>query len=106
MKTDNVSYDQLWEVLTPAERQKFLGALNDPSSDIAQSLLASEDLDDQIIQPWWDAPPQDEVPQGKTLLKRYGHRPQMLEIPEAVLRAARTASPSGPSLLFNIFAVL
>lgn len=106
MKTDNVSYDQLWEVLTPAERQKFLGALNDPSSDIAQSLLASEDLDEQIIQPWWDARPQDEVSQVKTLLKRYGHRPQMLEIPEAVLLAARTASPSGPSLLFNIVAVL
>ncbi|KAI0734332.1 hypothetical protein BC629DRAFT_1628089 [Irpex lacteus] len=103
---DNVSHEQLWEVLTPAECRKFLGALNDSWSDIAQFLLTSEDLEGQIIQPWWDAPPQDEVLQGNTLLKCYGHRPQILALPEAVLGAARTASTAGPSLLFNIFAVL
>lgn len=53
------------------------------------------------------------VSQGKTLRKRYGHRPQMLQIPEAVLQipeavlhAVRDASTAGPSLLFNILAVL
>ena len=104
-RTDDVSYDQLWEVLTPAERQKFLGALNDPSSEVAQSLLASDDLVKQIIQPWWDAP-HDEHSSRKIPTKHYGHRPSMLDLPDAVLHASKNASSTGPSLLFNVFAVL
>ncbi|KAK0501476.1 hypothetical protein EDD18DRAFT_1347557 [Armillaria luteobubalina] len=44
--------DELWSRLTPAERTKFLNAVADPSSELAQSLLASEEFDSS---PWWEA---------------------------------------------------
>ncbi|KAI0337402.1 hypothetical protein BDW22DRAFT_1415935 [Trametopsis cervina] len=104
INVDDASYDQLWDALTPAERQKFLSALNDPSSEVAQSLLASESLSDGIVSPWWEG--SSSPPPSSQLHKRYGHKPQMLTIPPAVLTAASQQTSTGPSLLFNILAVL
>ncbi|KAI0684010.1 hypothetical protein BC835DRAFT_1392190 [Cytidiella melzeri] len=106
LNLDDVTYDQMWEVLTPAERQKFLGVLNDPSSEVAQAIMQSEDLEEQIIQPWWEAPVGDEKTPSRIPQKRYGHRPQMFDIPPTVLSDTTNTASTGPSLLFNIFAVL
>ncbi|KAK0217736.1 hypothetical protein IW262DRAFT_1274884 [Armillaria fumosa] len=43
--------DELWSRLTPVERTKFLNAVADPTSALAQSLLASEESDPS---PWWE----------------------------------------------------
>ncbi|KAG7443578.1 uncharacterized protein BT62DRAFT_874863, partial [Guyanagaster necrorhizus] len=43
--------DELWSRLTPAERTKFLNAVADPSSELARSLLASEEYERS---PWWE----------------------------------------------------
>lgn len=41
---ESASYDQIWDALTPAEHEKFKKALGDPTSDMAQQLLASDEL--------------------------------------------------------------
>ena len=77
-------------------------ALNDPSSELAQQLLASEELEKQIEEPWWDRPSDSSA----TYRRRYGTRPKMMHVPETALKASTSAASSGPSLLYNIFAVL
>ncbi|KAI4527365.1 hypothetical protein K525DRAFT_186978, partial [Schizophyllum commune Loenen D] len=53
---DSIPPDELWELLTPEQRAKFLDAVNNPESELARSLLASEQV--AIRPPWWaaDAP--------------------------------------------------
>ncbi|KAK0446904.1 hypothetical protein EV421DRAFT_2033950 [Armillaria borealis] len=51
--------DELWSRLTPAERTKFLNAVADPSSELAQSLLASEEFDPS---PWWETNVEPDIP--------------------------------------------
>ncbi|KAI0076593.1 hypothetical protein K474DRAFT_1684749 [Panus rudis PR-1116 ss-1] len=108
MDLENASYDELWAALTPAERDKFMKALNDPSSELAQTLLTSEELERQKIEPWWEAPadiePSDDTPSISPL--RYGHKPRMMSIPEAVVKAAAANANTGPSLLYNLCSVL
>ncbi|KIP07070.1 hypothetical protein PHLGIDRAFT_127858 [Phlebiopsis gigantea 11061_1 CR5-6] len=96
------SYEDIWSVLTPTQRDKFLAALNDPSSDLAQQLLASEELEEQIEGPWWERPSETSTTRGR----RYGSNPAMMNVPEAALKASAGAASSGPSLLYNIFATL
>ena len=102
MCPDNASYEEIWSTLTPAQREKFLGVLNDPSSELAQQLLASEELEKQIQEPWWERPPDASAAKGR----RYGPKPAMMHIPEAALKASAGAASSGPTLLYNVFATL
>ena len=108
--TDNATYNDLWGSLTQEERDKFLRTLNDPSGDLAKQLLASEDLDDQTVEPWWEAAdPQLQKPSLSTpskAPKRHGHRPNLADIPTSAIKAAEAVGTNGPSLLYNICAVM
>jgi hypothetical protein len=79
--TDVVSTEELWALLSEEQREKFMKALQAPTSELAQQLLASEELDQDLREPWWKNTDAEE------------HRPKM---PPAV---------EGPSLVYNIFAI-
>ncbi|KAL1667050.1 hypothetical protein GGF50DRAFT_125123 [Schizophyllum commune] len=49
---DSIPPDELWEMLTPEQRAKFLEAVNNPESELARSLLANEQA--AIRPPWWE----------------------------------------------------
>lgn len=110
MDLENASYEEIWSALTPSQRETFLKALNDPSSELAQQLLASEELEKQIEEPWWERPPDisdnSNVLRSSTKSARYGTPPKIMEIPPAALNASTGAASTGPSLLYNIFATL
>ncbi|KAH8103826.1 hypothetical protein BXZ70DRAFT_665420 [Cristinia sonorae] len=108
---ENATYDDIWAALTPAEQDKFMKALGDPSSEMAQQLLASEELEKHIIEPWWErdavdrrVQTQDERAALRT--RRFGETPPSMVVPQPVLNASSASSGSGPSLLHNITAVL
>ncbi|KAJ7757080.1 hypothetical protein B0H16DRAFT_1721544 [Mycena metata] len=93
--------ENLWAILTPAEREKFLKVMEDPSSDLAMELLASEELEVEKQDPWWSAPviPMQDLPGPST--KRYGVPPNPIGIPSSLA----SPNPVGPSLIYNICAV-
>lgn len=107
-----VSPSKLWEVLTPEERHTFMKAIEDPTS--AQLLMQSEAFEGAITSPWWEDPqitsdlPDNEGLQNKvgpTSMKRIGKKPELMSIPDQLLR--RPPGPdTGPPLLYNICAVL
>lgn len=86
-------------------------ALGDPSGDLAQQLLSSEELEEDIIEPWWERHAND-VPQDKRTAvprnKQYGTPPSPLSVPPTMMNASAAAanSASRPSLLYNIAAIL
>ncbi|THH10946.1 hypothetical protein EW146_g8212 [Bondarzewia mesenterica] len=51
MDLDTISHDQLWSILTPSERDRFVKTMQDPSSELAQQLLASQELAEEAIEP-------------------------------------------------------
>ena len=88
-------------------------ALGDPSSELAQQLLASKELEMHIVEPWWegfsnrDAGTVSSGVQRTAVHERqFGSRPSPLSIPPALINAPAVTSGSGPSLLYNISAVL
>lgn len=84
-----------------------MNALSDPSSEVAQSILSSEEIVDEITEPWWDDSFEiNDRFAAKQSRKRSGAKPKLFEIPSAALNAAALSAASGPSLLNNIFAVL
>ncbi|KAI9062579.1 hypothetical protein FKP32DRAFT_1573971 [Trametes sanguinea] len=109
---DSASYEELWAVLTPAEREKFLSALNDPNSELAQQLLASEELEREQVDPWWDAPVDNAEPEPTAtpsvkvgMKRRHGSKPTIMPIPEPLIKQSSNNALSGPLLLYNICAV-
>ncbi|OBZ66906.1 hypothetical protein A0H81_13111 [Grifola frondosa] len=111
---ESASYDEMWAALTPLERDKFLRALSDPSSELAQELLASEDLEKGRIEPWWEAPselPQDQVSDSQNISlqlrirRRYGTKPAIMSIPTSMVQAASASILARPPLLYNLSAL-
>ncbi|PIL33233.1 hypothetical protein GSI_04683 [Ganoderma sinense ZZ0214-1] len=112
---DTASSDKLWAALTPTERERFLCAVNDPHSELAQQLLASEQLEKAQVEPWWEPEfpsPVDErpsplgMPASPTSTRRNpSHKPSIMSIPESLTRQAATSAVSGPLLLYNICAL-
>jgi len=98
---ESTSPDHLWNLLTPAEREKFLKVMEDPSSELALQLLASEELEVEKQEPWWSAPTglTKDLPGPST--KQYGAPPDPIEVPPSLTSPNRTA----PSLIYNICAV-
>lgn len=115
LEADSIAPEDLWSLLTPQERTRFLKAVEDPQSELARQLLAGADLDHERIKPWWESPPPDlEVetleakneqvsamsafPDGSSSIV-YGKRPERMDIPPALI-------PADPStavhLLYNI----
>lgn len=97
---DSMSPDDLWSILTLEERKKFMKALDNPSSELAQQMLASETLDSERLKPWWEAPSLNDGTQALPT-KRYGIKPEAMPIPSAIPKLLVTGSP----LLYNICAI-
>ncbi|KAG6813874.1 hypothetical protein H0H92_006281 [Tricholoma furcatifolium] len=88
----------LWSKLTPAEQSEFLCLMGDPDSDLAKKLLASEELEDEQCDPWWDAPAlEGDAP----ISYRYSTKPNMMLVPAAMMKP----SSNGPPLFYNVCAV-
>ncbi len=110
-RTDSASYDELWNALTPAERDKFLRALQDPDSELAKQLLASEVLEREQVAPWWEAPPEltsedsDSTSTPQVSTRRHGTKPSIVPLPDPLIKRSSEASATGPLLLYNICAV-
>ncbi|KAI0773226.1 hypothetical protein BD413DRAFT_603588 [Trametes elegans] len=107
---DCASYEELWSALTPAEREKFLRALDDPNSELAQQLLASEELEREQVDPWWDAAIEPDLesvsPTATTTIKRRrGSKPGIMSLPAPLVKQSANTALSGPLLLYNICAV-
>ncbi|KAF5355298.1 hypothetical protein D9758_006058 [Tetrapyrgos nigripes] len=93
------SPDKLWALLKPEERDKFIKALNDSSGELAQQLLASEELYHNQRRPWWEDP--TETNYKNELIERVGEQPEMMSIPSSMVKSV----PSGPSLIYNLVAI-
>lgn len=110
-RADSASYDEMWNALTPAERERFLRALDDPHSELAQQLLASEDLEKEQIEPWWEAAATAEVedPTGSSSTRppkrRHGGKPTIMPIPEPLVKQSSHTAVTGPLLLYNLIAL-
>jgi hypothetical protein len=100
MNLDSISSDHLWSILTPEEREKFMRALDNPSSELAQQLLASDVLDSGRLEPWWEVPSVDDATNTLSS-KRYGAKPEAMPIPSTLPKVPLTGSP----LLYNICAL-
>ncbi|KAH7922320.1 hypothetical protein BV22DRAFT_1106691 [Leucogyrophana mollusca] len=74
----SASSNDLLALLTKEERDKFFKALRDPSSELAQQLLASEELQKGKREPWWEAPSTEG--QGAERV-RYGDKPAIMDLP-------------------------
>lgn len=92
--------DGLWAILTPEEREKFMKALDNPAGELAQQLLASEELESERIQPWWEASSLNDI-SATGSAKRYGAVPEAMPMPSNVAKTL----PSGSPLIYNITAV-
>src|ERR1700720_217692 len=100
MYQGSISSDSLWSMLTPEERNKFINALQNPSSELTQQLLASEEINLGRVEPWWEAHSLDNAIE-KLSTKRYGSKPEVMPMPSAKLRMRASGSP----LLYNICAL-
>lgn len=94
----SASSDELLRLMTKEEIDKFFNVLRHPTSQLAQQLLSSEELQSVRQEPWWEASlggsPSESI--------RYGSKPALMEVPlDLVKRKA-----SSPSLIYNVCAVL
>jgi len=105
---ESASYDELWASLTTAERDRFLKVLGDPQSDLAQQLLASEELETAHMIPWWEAPvrvdDEGDIQSSNAQRKKYGRLPEMLQIPRSMVSTQHVAGKT-PLLLYNMCAI-
>ncbi|KAI0785209.1 hypothetical protein C8Q75DRAFT_723127 [Abortiporus biennis] len=118
---EKASYDEIWSALTSEEREQFMKLVQNPSSNITQQLLASEELQTQILEPWWERPSDEyedstrhepiqvlALPVQKQ--KRFGEKPEIMEVPQEMIDniTSRTMSRDEaiPLLLYNICATL
>lgn len=97
---ESASPDTLWLALTPEERNRFLKALDEPSSELAQQLLASEALERTTQQPWWDAPATSDDT-AASRFKLYGVRPDPMTIPSNMVKPFS----GDASLIYNLCAL-
>lgn len=105
--TELTSSEELWALLTPAERSKFIKVFDDPTSELAQQLLSSEQLEKETREPWWEAPNNDEDSEEDAAVqilrrgRQYGHRPTFMDIPELMVKPFALEHP----LIYNICAI-
>ncbi|KAJ4500171.1 hypothetical protein C8R41DRAFT_914665 [Lentinula lateritia] len=97
----SASPDALWSLLSQVERDKFIEAIQDPSSNLAQDLLVSEELQNELAhEPWWETPfithDADDTPDDT----RYVRTPELIDIPTTMVKPF----PIGPPLIYNFIA--
>jgi len=101
----SASGDQIWAVLTPTERVRFTRVVQDPTSELAKTLLASPDISNEMLTPWWVA--SSSTLQAHVPAPRPARPPDVMAIPEPLLAAP---TPSPPALAFplayNLVAIL
>ncbi|KAL9713458.1 hypothetical protein Ac2012v2_003068 [Leucoagaricus gongylophorus] len=99
---DSLSPETMWEMLTPAERRKFVKALENPSSELAQTLLASKQLEVEIEQPWWINGVEDfDREHLSQEAKEIERRPTPICVPQSMVKPV----PPGHPLVFNLLAI-
>ena len=80
---------------------------DDPTSELAQQLLSSEQLEKETREPWWEAPNNDEDSEEDAAVqilrrgRQYGHRPTFMDIPELMVKPSALEHP----LIYNICAI-
>jgi hypothetical protein len=87
-------------MLTPEERNKFLRALNNPSSELAQQLLASDELEKEKQAPWWEATALDEDVVQSGTSRQFGAKPEMMQIPSDMIKSEKASF-----LVYNLCAI-
>lgn len=93
------STGDLWSKLTTAEQKQFMKIFGDPTSGLAQQLLASKELEDDQQEPWWEAP--ITVDDGTNTIPDLQRRPEVLKVPVTLVKPW----PNGPSLAYNTCAI-
>lgn len=83
-------------MLTQTERRKFAKALEAPSSELAQTLLASKQLQVEIEQPWWINGAED-----FDLSREAKRRPAPIRVPQSMVQPV----PPGHPLVYNLLAI-
>ncbi|KAI9432066.1 hypothetical protein H4582DRAFT_1858253 [Lactarius indigo] len=104
---ESASADNIWAALTPEERTRFTRAVQDPTSELAKTLLTSSDLADDIPAPWWTSSPT--APAINAIAPRPAQPPDLIIIPKSLLAASPTPpSPPAPAfpLAYNLVAIL
>lgn len=94
----SASSDELLRLMTKEEIDRFFNALRDPTSQLAQRLLSSEELQSVKQEPWWEASLEGSLSGSK----RYGSKPALMEVPLNLVKR----QASSPPLIYNICAVL
>ena len=91
-------------MLTSAERSKFITVFNNPTGELAQQLLASESLEKEIQDPWWEALRSKVNSQNKEDFSppRHNAKPRMMEVPLSMINP----NPTGHPLVYNICGIL
>ena len=99
---DSTTPDALWAMLTSAERSKFITALNNPTGELAQQLLASESLEKEFQSPWWESRKEDRQNREDLSPPRHDDRPRMMKVPVSMINP----NPIGHPLVYNICGIL
>ncbi|KAG1764803.1 hypothetical protein EDD22DRAFT_881974 [Suillus occidentalis] len=94
----SASSDELLRLMTKEEIDRFFNALRHPTSQLAQQLLSSEELQSVRQEPWWEA----SLEGSSSESIRYGPKPALMEVPLNLVNR----QPSSPSLIYNVCAVL
>jgi len=102
---ESASADKIWAALTPEERARFTRAVQDPTSELAKTLLTKLDLADDVPTPWWVAP--SSTLQANAPASRPTLPPEVVAIPESLLAAPTSSSPAPTfPLAYNLVAIL
>ncbi|KAI0046486.1 hypothetical protein FA95DRAFT_1606853 [Auriscalpium vulgare] len=111
---ESASYEAIWSVLTPAERDAFTKAIQNPSSELAQQLVNSAELEDATVLPWWEESsslsasatplPAAVTPAGVSQ-RKYGAPPPTISVPPQLLTPA-SIPPASFLLAYNLVAIL
>ncbi|KAI9459657.1 hypothetical protein BJY52DRAFT_354098 [Lactarius psammicola] len=103
---ESASADKIWAALNPEERSRFTRAVQDPTTELAKTLLTSPDLADDIPAPWWTS--SSTTPPDNAPAPRPAQPPDLITISKSLLAAPTPPSPSGPAfpLAYNLVAIL
>jgi hypothetical protein len=100
MSVDSASYEEIWQMLSEDEKKRFVHALRDPGSELTQQLLASDEMEQSMIEPWWmtskdsvSAHPNNHLTNANSGSRpRFGQRPDHAEIPNELCEKATVAT--------------
>ncbi|KAI0709659.1 hypothetical protein C8T65DRAFT_739839 [Cerioporus squamosus] len=107
----SASYDELWNALTPAEREEFLRTLQDPGHERANQFLASEVLEREQVEPWREAPAEHTskdlgiTSALQTSPRKHGTKPAIMSSPGPLTKRSSEANASRPLPSYIICAV-